>query len=304
MSASDLYAYRSCYCESCHQLRRNFGIISTAAVNYDMTFNGIILNSISPNGVKEQNMRNGMICIFGRALDSEVLKKVAGYTLLLTKWELEDDRNDDPNIRSSTASIVLGRAIRKAERTYPEYDEWVSKGFQALRRIEERGDDDAVRIGKEFASYLMPAMRDIAGSTWTKDLEDLFVNLGTFVYLMDAVDDLDEDYMKGTFNPFLSGCDDYRNKTEFIRNDLYRITDMMNTVMKDIRMSYSSVRDSMRFHHGIADNIILKGLPESAKRTISGECCDTKRSISNTMSSRMRRRGPIGNHQKFIFPRY
>jgi hypothetical protein len=289
MSASDLNIYRACYCESCHQLRKGFGIISTAAVNYDMTFNSIILNALSPYGMREQNTGNGMICILGKAADSELLGKIAGYTVLLTKWELEDDKNDRPTLRSNAAAIALGRAIRKAEKAYPEYDEHVGKGFEALRGMEGRGHSDAADIGRTFTGSLIPAMMDIAGDTWNDDLEGLFLGLGTMVYVMDAVDDLNEDYMDGTFNPFLQGYDGFVNKETFIQKNMYTITDTMNAVMNEVQTSYSALRGSMRFHHGVTDNIIYRGLPDSAKRVISCECA-ARPGLANTISSRLLRR--------------
>jgi hypothetical protein len=291
MSASDLNVYRSCYCESCHQLRKNFGMVSASAVNYDMTFNSIILNSVSLNGTKDQNMRNGLICFFGRCTaHTELLKKIAGYTVLLTKWELEDDRDDHPTLRSNGARIALGRAIRKAERMYPEYDEHVGKGFDVLRETEEKECSDAVQIGRTFASSLVPAMKDIAGDAWSSYLENLFVSLGTLVYVMDAVDDLDEDYMNGTFNPFLTDLEGYFNGKRFIQNNLYEITDIFGSVMGDVQSSYSGVRGSMRFHHGVADNIVYNGLPDSVKMVVSGECC-SRPGFMNTLSSHFSRKG-------------
>ena len=289
MSSSDLNAYRSCYCESCHQLKDNYGLISAAAVNYDMTFTGIIMNSMSPDGIEKQNAEKGMICVLSRrTADTELLRRIAGYTILLTKWELEDDRADGAGIRSNVARIALGRAIRKAERLYPEYDEHVMKGFEALLKMENDGCTDAVRIGKEFSSYLMPALKDIAGNSWNNDSEKLFTGIGTLVYVMDAVDDLDEDYMNDTFNPFLEGYDGFVNKEIFIRDNMYNITDPLSSVMTDIQSSYSALRGSMRFHHGVADNIIYRGLPDSAKRIMSC-ACSQRPTLMNMLSSRLLR---------------
>jgi hypothetical protein len=290
MSASDLYVYRSCYCESCHQLRKNFGIVSTAAVNYDMTFSSIILNALSKDGVKDLNRRRGSICVLRKCTaDTELLKKMAGYTILLTKWELEDDRRDGPGLRSNIAHIALGRAIRKAEKMYPDYDGHVRRGFETLTEMEGGGCTDPVRIGGTFASSLIPAIEDISGDAWTADLEKLFIGLGTIVYIMDAVDDLDDDYMNDSFNPFLAGCDDYTNKAAFIQKNVYEITDIVSSVMNDIRSSYAAVRDSMRFHHGVTDNVIYRGLPETAKRVIACDCF-ARPTIKNAVSSRLQRR--------------
>jgi len=289
MSASDLNVYRLCYCGSCHQLRKNFGIISTAAVNYDMTFNSMILNAVSENGVMERNAKKGMICILGKcACDNDILKKVAAYTLILTKWELEDDKNDHPNIRSNAARIALGRAIRKAANLYPEYDEHVGKGFEELRNMEERGCGDPAAIGKRFASSLMPAMADIAGDAWNNDLKNMFTSLGAMIYVLDAVDDMNEDYMNGTFNPFLTECKNFVNKAEFIHNNVYAVTDTMNSVMKDVQSSYVSVRSMMNFYHGITDNVIYHGIPGTAKRVIGCEC-SSRPGIRNTITSRILR---------------
>jgi hypothetical protein len=263
--------------------------VSTAAVNYDMTFNSIIINSLSPYGIKEQNTKNGMICILGKAADSELLKKIAAYTILLTKWELLDDKNDHPTLRSNAASIALGRAVRKAERGYPEYDAHVEKGFDALRKMESDECSDASEIGMKFTRSLIPAMKDISGDAWNDGLEGLFLSLGTMIYVMDAVDDLDEDYMNDTFNPFLSGYDGFVNKRKFIEKNIYPITDVMYGIMKKIQTSYSSVRNSMMFHQGVADNIIYHGLTDSVKRVISCECT-SRPSMTNTISSRLLRR--------------
>jgi len=290
MSASDLHVYRSCYCETCHRLRKDYGMISTAAVNYDMTFNGIILNAVSENGIKEQNINNGMVCVLGKCSgDSDILKKMAAYTIILTKWELEDDRNDHPTLRSNAARIALGRATRKASKLYPEYDECVGKGFERLREMEMNGYEDPIAVGREFASSLVPAMEDIAGDMWNGHLKDMFVSLGTSIYVMDAVDDMDEDRMNGTYNPFLTNCDDFVNKRGYIAANLYEMTDIINSVMKDLQTSYLSVREMMRFHRGVTDNIVLHGIPGSAKKVIGCECV-ARPGVKNTISSRILRR--------------
>jgi hypothetical protein len=255
-----------------------------------MTFNGMILNAVSKDGIKEQNINNGLICILGRCSgDNDILRKMAGYTVLLTKWELEDDRNDRPNIRSNAARIALGRAMRKAAKQYPEYDDHVGKGFEKLREMETDGRIDPVDIGSTFASSLIPAMEDIAGDLWNEEKKKMFISLGTAVYVMDAADDLDEDYLNDTYNPFLANCDDFVNGTEFIAKNVYRITEMIGSVMKELQTSYVSVRETMRFHHGVTDNIVLHGLPGSAKRVIACEC-KAKPGIRNTISSRILRR--------------
>ncbi|MDD2779407.1 MAG: DUF5685 family protein, partial [Candidatus Methanomethylophilaceae archaeon] len=51
LSSKDAMTYRNYYCETCHQLRDGYGVLSTVAVNYEMTFANILLNSVSESGI-------------------------------------------------------------------------------------------------------------------------------------------------------------------------------------------------------------------------------------------------------------
>ncbi|MDR1955073.1 MAG: DUF5685 family protein, partial [Candidatus Methanoplasma sp.] len=232
LSPSDLSSYRKYYCETCHQLRSEYGIVSTAAVNYDMTFNTIVMNSFTGDIPFFDGTKNSILCVLNAPkADSDLFRKMAAYTLLLTKWELVDDSFDRPSIKSNAASLMLGRAISKAGKKYPEYDDAVGKGFEELRKMEESGCEDAVQMGMTFGSALSYALKDIAGEKTGTALGDMFTHLGASVYLMDAIDDLDQDYLDGTYNPLLAGCGRYSNKERFIKDNLYDLTDRLNRVI-------------------------------------------------------------------------
>ena len=46
LSPADFRLYRKYYCEGCHQLKGWYGLRGAATVNFDMTFNTILLNGI------------------------------------------------------------------------------------------------------------------------------------------------------------------------------------------------------------------------------------------------------------------
>ncbi|MCL2295529.1 MAG: DUF5685 family protein, partial [Methanomassiliicoccaceae archaeon] len=178
-------------------------------------------------------------------------------------------------------------AISKAEKEYPEYDEAVGKGFEELRKMEGSGCTDVKKMGEAFGRSLSFALKDMAGEKG-KDLEDIFTNLSAAVYLMDAIDDLDEDYLNGTYNPLLTEAKEFRNKSQFINEDLYRFSDMLGEAMGNIQRSYSAVRESMAFDVGIADNIVYYGIPDSARDVMSGTS-GSKATLKNAFDSRKKR---------------
>lgn len=289
LSPSGLRSYRRYYCETCHQLRSGFGLLSTGAVNYDMTFNTIIMNSVT-DGVKDLKITDdSLFCVFKRpGTDSEIFRKMAAYTVLLTKWELVDDELDKPSVKSTLASIALGKAITKAERLFPEYDEAVGRGFEGLRRMEESQCSDPIMMGTEFGRSLSFALKDISGKD-AEGIEELFTDLTAIVYLMDAIDDLDSDFMDGTYNPLLSGYERYVNKETFVNDNMYMLTGMLNRALGDLQYSYSQVRRHMAMDTELTDNIVYFGIPQSAKSVMNCSCI-AKPSVKNACDSRLKRK--------------
>ncbi len=136
LSPADNRVYRRYYCEGCHHLKHDFGLTSTLTVNYDMTFNTILLNSIAGN-VLDFEGTTGRICVLCKPkADSDLMRAMAAYTLILAKWELHDDETDKPSAKSKLASTALGKAIEKAVDLYPQYDRWVGEGFENLHELE------------------------------------------------------------------------------------------------------------------------------------------------------------------------
>ena len=282
-------AYQKYYCETCHQLKAGFGLVSTATVNYDMTFNTIVLNAVAGDVQEFEGTPKSVRCVFrGPKADSDIFRKMAAYTVLLTKWELVDDRTDKPSVKTDLIDLTLGRAISKAESMYPEYDGIVGRGFGRLRDMELDGCSDAVRMGKEFGKALTEPLSDIAGDSDFPELRSLFTDLTAAVYVMDAIDDLEDDFMDGTYNPFLQECTDFRNRDEYVRKNLYGLTGLVNGVIGDLQRDYSAVRRHMRSMTGVTDNIVYLGVPESAKNAVAVRSA-AKMSVKNALDLRKKR---------------
>lgn len=287
LSPADNRLYRRYYCEVCHQLKQGFGLTSTLTVNYDMTFNTILLNNIAGD-VLDFEGTNRKLCFLDKPkADSDLLRKMAAYTMILVKWELHDDDTDKPSMGSKVASAALSKAIRRAVDLYPEYDRMVEEGFANLRELELQGCKDAVLMGRTFGEGLIGPLRDIAGNCASDDLDNVFRQLSTVVYLMDAIDDLDEDYKAGTYNPLLPEKG-FKNSNDFRLKNVYSLTSMLNTEIGSLQGSYSKIRPQLRSGQGICDNIVYLGIPDSAKKVMMGGST-AKTSVKNVMSNRKQR---------------
>ena len=118
LSPADLRLYRKYYCEGCHQLRDGFGLRGALTVNFDMTFNTILLNGIVGD-VLEFEGTEKTICVLDHAkADSDLMRKMAAYTLILTKWE--QGRRDRQAVTEDKGDLQdTGECHRKGRRRVP-----------------------------------------------------------------------------------------------------------------------------------------------------------------------------------------
>ena len=289
MSSEDQAAYRAYYCETCHQLRDGYGVMSTVIVSYEMTFASIILNSVLDEGVIKDRPKNGKLCVLRHSdTHTELLRRLAAYSVLVANNGLVDDRMDGPSLKSNLALLWLNHSIDRARNDFPEYDELIMKGYDILREKEAAGCSDPLEMGRASAASMIWVLREMIGEKWTPELEELFENMGIWVYVLDAIEDLDDDHRKGQYNPFLSGCTDFTNGKEFISRNIYSVSEVINTVVSGIQRSYLKVREKMRANQSVTDNIIYQGIPVAVRRVMAGES-KMQPSVRNLFSGRINR---------------
>lgn len=287
LSPTDNRLYRRYYCEGCHQLKAGYGLTGTATVNYDMTFNTILLNGLKAECPDFDGTTRKLCVLDSPKADSELMRRMASYTLILTKWELYDDETDLPSAKTKAISFVLDKAIRKAVAEHPEDDRMVGEAFARLREMELAGCKDALAMGREFGKGLAGPLEDIAGDVYSDDLGDVFVQLTACVYLMDAIDDLDDDFMDGTYNPLLPESG-FVNSRKFIDSQIYGLSSLVSDAVGSLQGSYSKVRPNMLGNVSLCDNVVYFGIPESAKKVLTGDA-QAKASVKNILSNRKSR---------------
>ena len=271
LSGEDAAAYRGYYCETCHQLRDCYGMMSAIIVSYEMTFASILLNSVSSDGVDVSEPKAGPLCVLRHASRrTDLLRKLAAYSVLVANNDLIDDRLDGATVKTNLGLLWMNRSIERARRDFPEYDRLIMDGYAKLREKESAGCSDPVEMGYASAASMVDVMRLMNGGEWTPVLERLFLNLGAWVYIMDAIDDLDEDHEKGQYNPFLAGAPEFNGARDFVTSNIYAISDAVRTVVGEIQSAYSELRPSMVRNTGICDNIVYQGIPTTVRLVMDG----------------------------------
>ena len=113
------------------------------------------------------------------------------YYNLMDKWE------DERKLLGKTGTLVLRRAFNKAQRLYPKKAKNISDQLKTLSRIEKQGCDSTDEAAESFALIMSEIFNcDHIEGEVEKGLELVSYNLGRWIYILDAYDDIEKDNEK------------------------------------------------------------------------------------------------------------
>ena len=92
---------------------------------------------------------------------------------------------------------------KKALKTYRELDEKVAQGLRELSEIEKRNLQSVDVPADKFGEILAEVLSYGVDENSAKILKNIGKHIGRWIYIVDAVDDIEEDAKKGRFNPLI-----------------------------------------------------------------------------------------------------
>jgi hypothetical protein len=257
--------YRSVYCGLCKQIGRDYGQLPRLAVSYDLTMLAVLLLSLD-EAEPHEHLEG---CILNPLLKKPVnlgnpsLEACAALTVLLAWHSAADKVRDEASWRGAAAREVLRAARRRAARRFPEYEQAIASHLDKLARLEAGPPDLAAAA--VFAAMLKDVFR-LTASLVTADrgVQDalglLGRELGAWVYLLDAIDDLPGDCNNGSWNPFSQyEAGRARQEAECLLAE------------RELACDRTAALLPYRRDAGLLANIITRGLPAVRGKILRGE---------------------------------
>ena len=215
MSEEETERYRSLYCSVCMTLREKGGLRCTAALNYDLVFLLMILNSLYEPAETEKRISCPFHPFAGRdGLSGSYLSYVSDIGLLLAHYKCEDDWKDDRDLMKHGIGKLLEKAVAEAENRRGSKASVIRTDMERISRMENQGCDDIEELSSVFGHMLGECFAEKEDDFFSNDLRLLGSRLGKYIYVLDACDDAETDRKKGRFNPLLSGKYDLRWRKE------------------------------------------------------------------------------------------
>lgn len=204
LKVSEYEAFHGIYCALCRELSRRGGFCARFVVNYDFTFLAMLLSRSGE--IRCEKMRcparlwrkRSCVCA-----DSS-LARAADESIVLAWWKLTDavaDSGFGKALIYRMARALLKPAYRKASAAQPAFAGTVQHCLAELAALEAEKGPSLDAAADTFARILQAAAMDEPEESRRRALQALMYQLGRYIYILDAVDDLADDRKSGSYNP-------------------------------------------------------------------------------------------------------
>ena len=255
--------YKGYYCGLCKYLKENHGEISRLGLNYDITFLIVILTAIykpKPSIFQER-------CVVSpfkkkKKIINEITEYAASMNVLLTYYKLEDNLLDDKGIKDIFAYNLYKNKLNLAHNKYPQKSKIIKEQMNLLNKLEQEKEYNIDKVSNTFGE-IMGEIFAYKTDKYEEDLRKIGFNIGKYIYILDAYEDLEEDYKKGRYNPFI----EYINNKEELKQRVDRLVSM------SLGLLSSSINNlNIQVNRGIIENIVYSGVYLRYKNILQNGC--------------------------------
>lgn len=267
--------YKGIYCSLCKQLGKSYGFWSRMTLSYDFTFLALFHMALTPGccGFEKSRCTFNPFkkCLFCRNNDS--IRLAADAAAMLMYYKLKDSVADDGFWKRLGARFLLlfaGRARRKAGLRLPALDRLMADCMKRQAALEQ-AVCASVDAAAEPTAVILAALASLSAKDEPeKAIRERFgYCLGRWIYLMDALDDLEEDLAKGRYNPYAASRGIREAEGGQIKEIKESARMALNACAAECVDSYDKL--SVYRFDGILRNVLQWGMPAEQKRIVNGD---------------------------------
>lgn len=271
MKFREFEVFKSYYCSLCKAIGSK-SYISKMTLTYDMAFLALLLSSVHLDG----DYTHKKFCLYkfnkvNVVNSNKYIKYAADMNIILSNRKLIDNYKDDKNYLSFFLSkLITSNDISvEAREKIKGIDDYLKNTFDLERSKTSSLDEISHDFGKICESIF-----DIDGTS--PPLRVLGYNIGKWIYVLDAFDDIEKDIKSGSYNPLLyrfdyksgEGVEDFKNRIiENIEFTLIRC-------LSEASGAYELLE--IKKNKEILNNIIYLGLDRQTTKVLKGGSCSEK----------------------------
>jgi hypothetical protein len=271
------HEYATFYCGLCKSLGDHFGTLTRALLNYDAVFLALVADSLMETEATPDRCRCPILPVTFRPTvrpDSTAMRYAAAMQMLLSDQWLAD-RAADGRLLARTARPLLSGKVEAARAILADLGLSLADldGFEERQArcevLGETGPQEAAALTAAALSLVfeqmagLPGIAKEAATPETRaSLAAFGKHLGSAIYLIDALDDLEKDLRGGAFNPCLARASNGRD-LRVVWARIAATWDALHADLAALREIASGL--PFRRHHELVRNVVVTELPAMAR---------------------------------------
>ena len=199
--------FSSYYCGVCKAIGKYSSQAARLGLSYDITFLALVLSSLFDDG--EEDMASCIIHPLKKrkyVKGDRAVEYAASAGVILSYLKLIDDWHDEKSIKALCAAGLFLHGYKKSKKQFLDIYGSIKKQLDILSGYEKANsasiDDTAEAFGRILEILFTPSFID--DEKLRRKLSWLGYNLGRWIYMIDAVNDLEKDIKNGSYNPFIN----------------------------------------------------------------------------------------------------
>lgn len=268
MRVCEYDTYKAFYCSLCKDMKNRFGFFPRFTLSYDFAFLAVMDFAVKGKRIKGKACR----CIAHPLRKTVCIDKpeLCGYSsrcaVILTYHKLKDDLYDKGikgKILALLALPVFKKPYKSAKAKIPGFAEVCEKSMVLQKKTEKEKKASIDLACEPTAQMMASAFEGISEDAEKKThLKRFGYFLGRFVYICDALDDLQKDYKEGNFNPLIEQFAIKKGLEKIPADKIKQIhdfTDMtINFTLGALAEEYVCL--NLKYYKEITDNVVYLGL--------------------------------------------
>ncbi len=255
--------YRGVYCSVCKVMRKRYGLIAAMTLSYDFTFFAIMRLCTTKDPICFEQKRCPFNptkkCNFCRG-ENEQLNYSVDLAMITVYYKILDNIADSGFFKKILMYLILPiftLYYKKAKKYCPEADRILGKEMKRQAEIEKDKVADIDIAADPTATALGELMSFGFDGNTQRVLKRIGYLVGRWVYIADALDDMEKDKKSGGYNPLLLSGKTTDDAEE-----------TLNMTAAEITTAYELL--DVKSFDSIINNIVYDGLYMSMKSIKNG----------------------------------
>ena len=278
--------YQGYYCGICKYIGSEYGQLPRMTLSYDAAFLAVLLASLdeTPDIPSQEH------CVIHHIRKKTIIRnkaiEYAGDVMLVLAWyKLLDDIQDEGKFTAKAVKGLLYTLQKKLRVKYPALCDGIEFNLATLNGLEKAKCPSLDEAAESFSKIMEVIFKEGASALDPEDSNrhETFAkagyHMGKWIYLIDAVDDIEDNVETGAYNPLI------------YRYEYKALTDGSNPPAETTQQFRERIHDSLEFNlyqylsvlaeaignldikknSGIIENVIYFGMNRTTEEVLNGK---------------------------------